>query len=153
MPSGELVVPEGAHLRPGTLGQPPEDEEISGRPAPLQARPAAKGPPQFRVRRRQKIRGRVEDPVHAGEGALLAQVVSDLADGSTDLSSSTRCRRARAELNLKMSARPAEERLREDTEHEAIVHVSVALQQSIGCLLYTSPSPRDRTRSRMPSSA
>ena len=25
--------------------------------------------------------------------------------------------------------------------------------QSIGCLLYTSPSPRDRTRSRMPSSA
>ena len=25
--------------------------------------------------------------------------------------------------------------------------------QSAGCLLYTSPSPRDRTRSRMPSSA
>ena len=25
--------------------------------------------------------------------------------------------------------------------------------QSIACLLYTSPSPRDRTRSRMPSSA
>ena len=24
---------------------------------------------------------------------------------------------------------------------------------SVGCLLYTSPSPRDRTRSRMPSSA
>ena len=24
---------------------------------------------------------------------------------------------------------------------------------SYGCLLYTSPSPRDRTRSRMPSSA
>ena len=26
-------------------------------------------------------------------------------------------------------------------------------QPSVGCLLYTSPSPRDRTRSRMPSSA
>ena len=26
-------------------------------------------------------------------------------------------------------------------------------QQEIACLLYTSPSPRDRTRSRMPSSA
>ena len=26
-------------------------------------------------------------------------------------------------------------------------------QESLGCLLYTSPSPRDRTRSRMPSSA
>ena len=30
---------------------------------------------------------------------------------------------------------------------------SAATLQSIGCLLYTSPSPRDRTRSRMPSSA
>ena len=28
-----------------------------------------------------------------------------------------------------------------------------ALEQRDGCLLYTSPSPRDRTRSRMPSSA
>ena len=29
----------------------------------------------------------------------------------------------------------------------------VGTQPIIGCLLYTSPSPRDRTRSRMPSSA
>ena len=29
----------------------------------------------------------------------------------------------------------------------------VAYYQTIACLLYTSPSPRDRTRSRMPSSA
>ena len=28
-----------------------------------------------------------------------------------------------------------------------------AMAQASGCLLYTSPSPRDRTRSRMPSSA
>ena len=27
------------------------------------------------------------------------------------------------------------------------------LKHHLGCLLYTSPSPRDRTRSRMPSSA
>ena len=27
------------------------------------------------------------------------------------------------------------------------------LDQNLDCLLYTSPSPRDRTRSRMPSSA
>ena len=26
-------------------------------------------------------------------------------------------------------------------------------QRGMGCLLYTSPNPRDRTRSRMPSSA
>ena len=30
---------------------------------------------------------------------------------------------------------------------------SIAVQRELGCLLYTSPSPRDRTRSRMPSSA
>ena len=29
---------------------------------------------------------------------------------------------------------------------------NLAIKES-GCLLYTSPSPRDRTRSRMPSSA
>ena len=29
----------------------------------------------------------------------------------------------------------------------------IALQDYYDCLLYTSPSPRDRTRSRMPSSA
>ena len=31
--------------------------------------------------------------------------------------------------------------------------VKVAVDKSWSCLLYTSPSPRDRTRSRMPSSA
>ena len=30
---------------------------------------------------------------------------------------------------------------------------SSRVEQTSGCLLYTSPSPRDRTRSRMPSSA
>jgi len=29
----------------------------------------------------------------------------------------------------------------------------LGLEMLTGCLLYTSPSPRDRTRSRMPSSA
>ena len=29
----------------------------------------------------------------------------------------------------------------------------VWISENYGCLLYTSPSPRDRTRSRMPSSA
>ena len=34
------------------------------------------------------------------------------------------------------------------------IHGKLSLRASItGCLLYTSPSPRDRTRSRMPSSA
>ena len=40
--------------------------------------------------------------------------------------------------------------------HEAVAGASAALAEAIeaiACLLYTSPSPRDRTRSRMPSSA
>ena len=37
---------------------------------------------------------------------------------------------------------------------EANVHVLThAMHYASSCLLYTSPSPRDRTRSRMPSSA
>ena len=36
---------------------------------------------------------------------------------------------------------------------EALEHVEKRLRRYKSCLLYTSPSPRDRTRSRMPSSA
>ena len=39
---------------------------------------------------------------------------------------------------------------------EIVSHKKIKLKdvdQTINCLLYTSPSPRDRTRSRMPSSA
>ena len=37
--------------------------------------------------------------------------------------------------------------------HNAIANVGEACRKNNNCLLYTSPSPRDRTRSRMPSSA
>ena len=33
------------------------------------------------------------------------------------------------------------------------IHSNIIASQIEDCLLYTSPSPRDRTRSRMPSSA
>ena len=40
------------------------------------------------------------------------------------------------------------------TDEESFTHLDLPSQrQSDDCLLYTSPSPRDRTRSRMPSSA
>eukprot|EP00656_Telonema_subtile_P019633 TRINITY_DN20861_c0_g1_i1.p1 TRINITY_DN20861_c0_g1~~TRINITY_DN20861_c0_g1_i1.p1 ORF type:complete len:109 (+),score=34.17 TRINITY_DN20861_c0_g1_i1:149-475(+) len=39
------------------------------------------------------------------------------------------------------------------SEHVLDVLVEVDVGQGRCCLLYTSPSPRDRTRSRMPSSA
>ena len=44
---------------------------------------------------------------------------------------------------------------RSESDHDVIEnsHASRALSWADGCLLYTSPSPRDRTRSRMPSSA
>ena len=42
-----------------------------------------------------------------------------------------------------------------DKLYKSYVGEDVAIRKllSKGCLLYTSPSPRDRTRSRMPSSA
>ena len=41
------------------------------------------------------------------------------------------------------------------TRHLKMTHYDVQLSggRAMSCLLYTSPSPRDRTRSRMPSSA
>ena len=38
---------------------------------------------------------------------------------------------------------------------KGLTHIGIirALEENNICLLYTSPSPRDRTRSRMPSSA
>eukprot|EP00657_Telonema_sp_P-1_P005864 TRINITY_DN23643_c0_g1_i1.p1 TRINITY_DN23643_c0_g1~~TRINITY_DN23643_c0_g1_i1.p1 ORF type:complete len:111 (-),score=65.36 TRINITY_DN23643_c0_g1_i1:77-409(-) len=40
-----------------------------------------------------------------------------------------------------------------DTEENELAAARQQLEEGKGCLLYTSPSPRDRTRSRMPSSA
>ena len=37
--------------------------------------------------------------------------------------------------------------------HASISAEALINAEYVGCLLYTSPSPRDRTRSRMPSSA
>ena len=41
----------------------------------------------------------------------------------------------------------------EDFSDEPIPEENLALAKKYGCLLYTSPSPRDRQKSRMPSSA
>ena len=45
--------------------------------------------------------------------------------------------------------------LSEENQGKKIIHLTeeMALEEEEDCLLYTSPSPRDRTRSRMPSSA
>ena len=41
----------------------------------------------------------------------------------------------------------------EEIEHKALLTEEEYFEVLDSCLLYTSPSPRDRTRSRMPSSA
>ena len=41
----------------------------------------------------------------------------------------------------------------EDIDVYRIIAVKKAIAENFTCLLYTSPSPRDRTRYRMPSSA
>ena len=40
-----------------------------------------------------------------------------------------------------------------ETINKSTLHTKINLVISCGCLLYTSPSPRDRQKSRMPSSA
>ena len=56
-----------------------------------------------------------------------------------------------AEKTLKRINEELEERVLERTS--ALAKINHDLEQAKDCLLYTSPSPRDRTRSRMPSSA
>ena len=43
--------------------------------------------------------------------------------------------------------------MQEDAETIQVYLWTNSLYETYACLLYTSPSPRDRTRSRMPSSA
>ena len=63
------------------------------------------------------------------------------------------------ELNTKkqanLAAQLANERLASEVRDlkEGLEMVEEKARLELGCLLYTSPSPRDRTRSRMPSSA
>ena len=54
-----------------------------------------------------------------------------------------------------MAAKDTDDRKTDDQDAEISLDMSqAAVKKMIGdCLLYTSPSPRDRTRSRMPSSA
>ena len=42
---------------------------------------------------------------------------------------------------------------KKETEYEKLIKKGGSFQQGVFCLLYTSPSPRDTERYRMPSSA
>ena len=59
-------------------------------------------------------------------------------------------------LKSMLSAKLAEEDLEEDEDFQEGMHDDEDEEETdegMGCLLYTSPSPRDRISSRMPSSA
>ena len=51
------------------------------------------------------------------------------------------------EFGLELASQPR------DSSIKTIQDIAAWVEGMMGCLLYTSPSPRDRTRSRMPSSA
>ena len=72
------------------------------------------------------------------DGIFLTPGFVGVHDGSFDV------------IQLGQAAPEYLERLAEDGVTDPIM---AAFDRSTGCLLYTSPSPRDRTRSRMPSSA
>ena len=57
------------------------------------------------------------------------------------------------EVLLTLPVRPAELVFAKFLAVMALVALALALTLFLPCLLYTSPSPRDRTRARMPSSA
>ena len=64
----------------------------------------------------------------------------------------------RLEIPLSQNSKTVQVITANQIRQSGVTHVVDLLQQIAGvdiksCLLYTSPSPRDRTRSRMPSSA
>ena len=95
--------------------------------------------PQFEF---SENKGEVRVKISAGPRTRIASV--DVAvDGQIE---------AKTKANLIADWRlPVGQPFRQEDWNEAKQHVLAQLLSS--CLLYTSPSPRDRTRSRMPSSA
>ena len=72
-------------------------------------------------------------------------MIDGIANYAGDIETEARCNQATALLDRAINE------IAKKTEHSAEPSLLNVMLQS--CLLYTSPSPRDRTRSRMPSSA
>ena len=83
------------------------------------------------------------------DSALLAELGID-AEAADDI---TRLRNVRSNADRKAAEEIAEHTPCVDFDQFRPLFTSVKRDLDKGCLLYTSPSPRDRTRSRMPSSA
>ena len=99
-------------------------------------------------------------------GDLVERLLQEVRGGQdTDTESES----AQEQLEIRVSSTAGEESNEAEAEESqaplnedvsiVLVHSGLVAQQDLSdvsgntCLLYTSPSPRDRTRSRMPSSA
>ena len=85
-------------------------------------------------------------PINAQNAELVRQLRAELTRSGPDLAVYWGNR------NWDPYLRDAVRQMRDDGVRRAVAFVTAAYS-SYSCLLYTSPSPRDRTRSRMPSSA
>ena len=79
---------------------------------------------------------------YIAEGAVVKGQVT-MADGASVWYNAT----------VRGDSEPIEIGRNSNIQDNAVVHVDLSHSVIIGCLLYTSPSPRDGLLSRMPSSA
>ena len=93
--------------------------------------------------RSEKNQAKDWEAIRAKNARLSLRKQVEVVRSSTDM--------AEAPLPLHKSVYTSEARFEAETQH--IFHGQPLLACLSGCLLYTSPSPRDATLSRMPSSA
>ena len=101
---------------------------------------------------------------HGGKGSMIAIIKgTDVHTVTSVLLKLSRRRRYQVrEITLDMASNmeqiaricfPAAKRVTDRFHVQKVAYKAVQEMRVKACLLYTSPSPRDRTRSRMPSSA
>ena len=104
----------------------------------------------------------IEDPAGAvvALDPVRARLLAELAEPGSAAMLAERVGLTRQKVNYHLRTleshglvRVAEERRWGGLTERLLVASAASYVVSPGCLLYTSPSPRDRTRSRMPSSA
>ena len=103
---------------------------------------SADTPPQTQAAAKQKQPQPGKPKAHAGPEARVAKGFRDIEAGELT-----------ALNGMLQTIRGVYERYGFDALETPALEYTDALGKFLPCLLYTSPSPRDRTRSRMPSSA
>ena len=140
----EVAAERGRDGRPRRRARdlPARDRRVRGRPRAGPGRAAAHRRAQPRLRAPGRVRGRRRGP--RGVARRLDRLVE--ADRRADQG-------GEASMAADVVGR---EGLLDEEQVEGVEAGELGASeggQDVGCLLYTSPSPRDRTRSRMPSSA